>query len=155
MPSVSLDQVSFSYTSASSVLEAVSLHLGPGWTGVVGGNGSGKSTLLALIAGGLAPTAGLVRIEPASSAPVLCPQEVERPDGAIGALATSTDGAARRWTGRLGLDPEGFQHWPTLSPGERKRWQVAAALAAEPAVLQLGEPTNHLDSQGVASWWRP
>jgi ATPase subunit of ABC transporter with duplicated ATPase domains len=32
-----------------------------------------------------------------------------------------------------------------LSPGERKRWQVGAALAAEPAVLMLDEPTDHLD----------
>jgi len=32
-----------------------------------------------------------------------------------------------------------------LSPGERKRWQIGAALASAPDVLLLDEPTNHLD----------
>jgi ATPase subunit of ABC transporter with duplicated ATPase domains len=35
----------------------------------------------------------------------------------------------------------------TLSDGERKRAQIAAALWLEPGVLALDEPTNHLDSQ--------
>src|SRR5262249_49413130 len=38
--------------------------------------------------------------------------------------------------------------WPSLSPGERRRWQIAAALAREPRVLLLDEPTNHLDAEG-------
>ncbi|MFR3052255.1 MAG: ATP-binding cassette domain-containing protein, partial [Eggerthella lenta] len=33
-----------------------------------------------------------------------------------------------------------------LSHGERKRIQIACALAAEPQVLALDEPTNHLDA---------
>ena len=35
--------------------------------------------------------------------------------------------------------------WETLSPGERRRWQLGAALHAEPDVLLLDELTNHLD----------
>jgi ATPase subunit of ABC transporter with duplicated ATPase domains len=38
-----------------------------------------------------------------------------------------------------------FDRWASLSPGERKRWQIAAALADDPEVLLLDEPTNHLD----------
>jgi ATPase subunit of ABC transporter with duplicated ATPase domains len=34
-----------------------------------------------------------------------------------------------------------------MSPGERKRWQIAAALAREPDVLLLDEPSNHLDAR--------
>jgi ATPase subunit of ABC transporter with duplicated ATPase domains len=45
----------------------------------------------------------------------------------------------------MALDTEGLTRWPSLSPGERKRWQIAAALAREPDVLLLDEPTNHLD----------
>jgi ATPase subunit of ABC transporter with duplicated ATPase domains len=37
--------------------------------------------------------------------------------------------------------------WPTLSPGERKRWQIGAALYQAPDVLLLDEPTNHLDQE--------
>ncbi|HEU4615058.1 MAG TPA: ATP-binding cassette domain-containing protein, partial [Kofleriaceae bacterium] len=36
--------------------------------------------------------------------------------------------------------------WDTLSPGERRRWQIGAALSAEPDVLLLDEPTNHVDA---------
>ena len=50
--------------------------------------------------------------------------------------------------GRLSIDPGGFGRWNTLSPGERKRWQLAAALASNPHVLLLDEPTNHLDADG-------
>ncbi len=32
-------------------------------------------------------------------------------------------------------------------PGERKRWQIASALAAAPDALLLDEPTNHLDNE--------
>jgi len=38
--------------------------------------------------------------------------------------------------------------WGTLSYGERKRLQIAAALSVRPAILALDEPFNHLDSNG-------
>ena len=148
MPAVHLEHLSFSYTSAVDVLTDVTVHLGPGWTGVVGANGVGKTTLLSLVLGRLAPTAGVVRLEPALPLPMLCPQEVEDLTDDIALFAHATDGAARRWLGRLRLDPDHIDRWPTLSPGERKRWQIAAALAAEPSVLLLDEPTNHLDGSG-------
>ena len=67
MPSVHLERVRYSYTSSFDVLQDVDLHLGRGWTGVIGANGTGKTTLLALIAGKLRPTADRVRIDPPSS----------------------------------------------------------------------------------------
>jgi ATPase subunit of ABC transporter with duplicated ATPase domains len=150
VPAVHLDSVSFSYSSAVDVLIDVDLHLGPGWTGVVGPNGAGKSTLLRLVAGMLPPSSGSVRCEPADPKPVLCPQEVEAVTPDIDGLAARWDRAAHRWRGLLGLDPAQLSRWPSLSPGERKRWQVGAALAAEPAVLLLDEPTNHLDAGAAA-----
>ena len=50
----------------------------------------------------------------------------------------------------LSLRADELARWPTLSPGERKRWQVGAALAARPDVLILDEPTNHLDAEARA-----
>jgi ATPase subunit of ABC transporter with duplicated ATPase domains len=49
--------------------------------------------------------------------------------------------------GRLRLEAGDLSRWATLSPGERKRWQLAAALARAPDILLLDEPTNHLDSE--------
>jgi ATPase subunit of ABC transporter with duplicated ATPase domains len=50
----------------------------------------------------------------------------------------------------LRLQPDDLARWSTLSPGERKRWQLGAALAREPDVLLLDEPTNHLDESARA-----
>jgi ATPase subunit of ABC transporter with duplicated ATPase domains len=147
MPAIHLEHLSFSYTSAVVVFEDLSLHFGPGWTGVVGPNGGGKSTLLGLIAGDLVVDMGSVRLDPHDAHVVRCRQEVDEPTDEIEAFSTSIDGAARRWLGLLALDPSAFWRWSTLSPGERKRWQLGAALAAEPHVLLLDEPTNHLDRE--------
>ena len=64
------------------------------------------------------------------------------------ALAASDEPGAARWRRRLALEPDELERWDTLSPGERKRWQLGAALAEGPDVLLLDEPTNHLDAAG-------
>jgi len=143
---VRLVDLSFSYADSVPILREVSLALAPGWTGIVGANGAGKTTLLRLVTGGLEPTAGHVRFDPPSATIAICPQTVETITPAIQALATARDGLSRRIHGELALDAPALSRWPTLSPGERKRWQVGAALAAEPAVLILDEPTDHLDA---------
>jgi len=142
---VHLDRVSFSYSSAVEVFEAVSVHIGGGWTGVVGANGAGKSTLLSLIAGELSPSEGRLILDPAGARVARCRQEVDTATPEIRVLAEAMDGLSRKWIGRLGIDPGTFERWETLSPGERKRWQLAAALSSEPNILLLDEPTNHLD----------
>jgi len=63
----------------------------------------------------------------------------------IRAFSTATDGLSRKWAGLLEIEPSTFHRWDTLSPGERKRWQLGAALASDPTILLLDEPTNHLD----------
>ena len=142
---VRLSGLSFSYTDSVSTLSDVTLTLATGWTGVVGPNGAGKTTLLRLIAGDLEPTAGHVNLDPPRGVIRACPQTVEAMPPEIAAFAHATDGVARRIHGELRLDAFSLARWPTLSPGERKRWQVGAALSAEPAVLMLDEPTDHLD----------
>lgn len=150
MPAVHFAHVSFEYSSAVEVFSDVTVHVGDGWTGVVGANGSGKSTFFSLIAGSCEPTVGSVTIDPADAIVIRCHQEVERLSSDITDLAASYEAHARRWIGRLDLDPTTLERWPTLSPGERKRWQLAAALAADPDVLLVDEPTNHLDSSARA-----
>ena len=142
---VRLADLSFSYDSVP-ILREVSIQLACGWTGIVGANGAGKTTLLRLITADLEPTSGHVHFDPPSISFAICPQTVETITPAIDALAVATDRVARRIHGDLALDAGSLARWPTLSPGERKRWQVGAALAAEPSVLILDEPTDHLDA---------
>jgi ATPase subunit of ABC transporter with duplicated ATPase domains len=142
---VRISGLSFSYTDSVPILTGVTFTLATGWTGVVGPNGAGKTTLLRLIAGEVEPTAGHVNFDPPRGVIRACAQTVETMTPEIASFARATDGVARRIHGELRLDAAALARWPTLSPGERKRWQVGAALGAEPAVLMLDEPTDHLD----------
>ena len=144
-PFLSLTSVSFGYQA--DLLSAVDLDIGPGWHGLVGPNGSGKSTLLSLIAGDLRPQSGRISV----SGPVVhCVQVIDAPTGDVVDLAESFDPFDFALRGRLGLDPATIDRWPTLSPGERRRWQVAAAVRQAPDILLLDEPTNHLDQDALA-----
>jgi ATPase subunit of ABC transporter with duplicated ATPase domains len=148
MPSLRTHGLASPYANTWS-LAAIDLHLTPGWTGLVGPNGAGKTTLLRLLSRALAPASGRVVYDPPELSVVTCPQGVEEHSPELGRLAAAP-GPSRRLLGLLGLDPPQLARWPSLSPGERKRWQIFAALAAEPDVLLLDEPTNHLDAEANA-----
>jgi ATPase subunit of ABC transporter with duplicated ATPase domains len=148
MPSVRVSRLSFAHSDAAPLFDQASFHLSAGFTGLVGANGAGKSTLLRLLLGELRPASGAVERDPRGGVALLCPQSVEALDAAVRSFAASWDAGPARLRGELGLDEEQLARWPSLSPGERKRWQLGAALAAEPDVLLLDEPTNHLDAEG-------
>ncbi|MEX2505057.1 MAG: ATP-binding cassette domain-containing protein, partial [Egicoccus sp.] len=121
------------------------------FVGVVGANGAGKSTLLRLLTGDLVATAGHLDVQ-STARPRLVPQEVGELTDDVRAFAWQWDGVAERLRRRLDLDPDDLhpatgRGWSALSPGQRKRWQIAAVLADEPDLLLLDEPTNHLDGQ--------
>jgi len=147
MSAIHFNQVSFAYSSAVPIIEDATFDLGPGWTGLIGANGAGKSTLLHLMAGSHPPNQGTVSIEPQGLAPVLCDQRVDNLTSDIGHFAWDWERDAVRMKGQLRLVAERLDRWTTLSPGERKRWQIGAALSSFPDVLLLDEPTNHLDAQ--------
>ncbi len=142
-----LVRVDFAYRESVSILSGVSLDLGPGWTAVVGANGGGKTTLLRLLAGELRPDAGAIERHSPSALVHLCRQRVDDAGSAVGDFAASWERAAIRLRARLDLEPEMLERWSTLSPGQRKRWQIGAALHARPDALLLDEPTNHLDGE--------
>jgi ATPase subunit of ABC transporter with duplicated ATPase domains len=149
-PSLRVHRLSFAHNDAVPLLDGADFHLSAGWTGLVGENGAGKTTLLRLLAGELRPDSGHVRCEPPAAAIVVCPQTVEHLTAEIERFSDRSDAVARRLTGELELDAASLARWSTLSPGERKRWQIGAALADDADVLLLDEPTNHLDAAGRA-----
>jgi len=145
MPSILVRRAAFSYDDGKPVLADVDLHLTAGFTGLVGENGAGKTTLLALLAGDARPDKGSIVRDPPDARVNACPQTVDEESPLVTRFGRDHSGAARSLRGRLSLDPEALERWETLSPGERKRWQIGAALAGEPDVLLLDEPETHLD----------
>ncbi|MFO7565841.1 MAG: ATP-binding cassette domain-containing protein [Enhygromyxa sp.] len=153
MPRICMRRVVFEHGGRGPFATPFDLDLEPGWTGVVGPNGVGKTTLLRLIAGELACTSGSIRLCKAPAGPRVLAQTVDWTP----TLAAELERFAHDWSARAGrlrsrlqLDPEALGRWPTLSPGERKRWQLGAALADEPPILLCDEPGNHLDARARA-----
>ena len=153
-------------------IEGVDLSLAPGEVvAIIGRNGSGKSTLLKVAAGILRPASGRVLLDgedlaaiPArraarSIAGVAQEEDVDFPYsvrdvvslGRIphsGAFARESDrdrAAVEAALAALDLVELAERPIPSLSGGERRRAFLARALAQEPAVLLLDEPTAHLD----------
>ena len=138
---------------------------------VIGGNGSGKSTLLSWMASGRPPTvaAGDVQSSPASSGrpEPLPPVEGREPISASGSIVVAgrigyvpqslpepdqPGATAALWRVGVGQAGKGLlhpRHWSRpigeLSEGNRRRVQFALAIAADPEVLIVDEPTNYLD----------
>jgi len=125
---------------------------------VIGPSGAGKSTLLRLLAGLERPDAGAVQLRGRA---VFVDQDRTVLERSV--LANATFGlelagvnrreAARRglpWLERVGLADKLALPAPRLSGGERARLGLVRALALEPDVLFLDEPTQALDPGNVA-----
>ncbi|MCA9627450.1 MAG: ABC-F family ATP-binding cassette domain-containing protein [Myxococcales bacterium] len=141
-----LQNVAFGFPDAAPLFSGVDLQLEPGVWGLVGPNGAGKSTLLRVMAAALAPSAGR-RLGPAAGDVAWCAQRVDEPGADVRLLAEAYERQALRWQQRLALEPSMLERWSSLSPGERRRWQLAAALNREPELLLLDELSNHIDTQ--------
>jgi tungstate transport system ATP-binding protein len=143
------------------LLDRVSLTLAAGPpTVLVGPNGSGKTTLLRIAMGLLAPSSGQVRWGGrAESAPTQRAFVFQRPvmlrrsvvanvQYALAAAGVPRAGRAARaqqLLASVGLEGLATRPARKLSGGEHQRLSLARALARDPAVLFLDEPTASSD----------
>ena len=152
--SLQIQKLYFSYpTSHVTLFEDFSLQFYDGWTCVAGSNGCGKSTLLKLIAGLLVPDNGKISGAGVGDATcggiIYCPQETAEIPENLYSVFWNDDNEVRRFFSLLHVTEEMIGRYDSLSGGEKKRIQIACALADRPSVLLLDEPTNHLDLETV------
>ncbi len=136
------------------IVRDLDLTFGPGGpTVLLGPNGSGKSTLIRLAMGLVAPTSGRIgwggRDAPGERLAMVFqrPVMLRRTAGANVAYALSRRDDARiaELLGRVGLAHLGERPARKLSGGEQQRLALARALARDPEILFLDEPTASLD----------
>lgn len=170
-PTLRCEQVSFAY-GAVEVLSAISCEVAAGEIlGLLGPNGSGKSTLMRLLSGVRAPQAGRVMYDSRdvrtysrdelARAIAVVPQEtaIELPFsvlevvlmgrspylGTFGFESAHDLAVAQHAMEQTGVAELATREVHALSGGERQRVILARALAQEPRVLLLDEPTAFLD----------
>jgi ABC-2 type transport system ATP-binding protein len=172
-PILEIRQLSKTYASGLQALKPVDLDIHRGEIfALLGPNGAGKTTLIGLVCGLLRPSAGTVRVDgfdiqrdyrSARALIGLVPQELATE------MFETPMAAAAFSRGLFGCPPDpalvervlrGLTLWErrkdriqTLSGGMKRRVMIAKALAHEPRLLFLDEPTAGVDVELRRDMW--
>ena len=151
---------------STAALTGASFEIGKGITGLLGANGAGKTTLLGLMLGMHRPDGGRLEVlgrDPWTLGPEVrarvgyapehdsLPEDVRAHDcvrhfaevHGLPRREAQTRASDALW--EVGLGEERFRAVGTMSTGQRQRVKLALAIAHDPEVVLLDEPTNGLD----------
>lgn len=172
-PIIEMDHLSFAYQEQPA-LQEVTVKVSRGdFIGIIGPNGGGKTTLLKLIMGFLKPTLGSIKVfgkNPSESIQQIAyvPQNIRLDrQFPISVLEVVLLGRLSHlpWYGRyqevdlkaaeVALEKVGIlelkeRAFGTLSGGQAQRTLIARALASQPELLLLDEPTASVDASAQA-----
>jgi zinc transport system ATP-binding protein len=175
-PVVAIKDLEFAY-NGRVVLTGVNLDIHEHeFISIIGPNGGGKSTLLKLILGLLHPDRGSVRVfgEPPKRArprigylPQHAHHDPQFPTTVVevvmmgrlgkrlrlGPFGKSDQRQAREVLKKVGLEDLAGRSFSDISGGQRQRVLIARALASEPDLLLLDEPTSHIDVAAVNEFY--
>lgn len=150
----------------TTALDGATLTVGHGVTGLLGANGAGKTTLFGMLLGLHVPDEGQVEVlglDPSTAGPQVrarvgyAPEHHRLPDDLravdfVRHIAEIHGLPHREATGRasdalweVGLGEERFRPLGTMSTGQRQRVKLAQAIAHDPILMLLDEPTDGLD----------
>jgi tungstate transport system ATP-binding protein len=144
---IRFDEVTIA-VGAVTLLDRLSLTLAAGApTVLIGPNGAGKSTVLRAAMGLLRPTAGRIlrEGEPRRAIVFQRPTMLRRTAEANVRYAMRGADRTRELLALVGMEHAAMRPARRLSGGEQQRLALARALARDPSILFLDEPTASLD----------
>src|SRR5687767_15044141 len=172
-PVIAISQLTKRYASGLEALKSVDLEIRKGEIfALLGPNGAGKTTLISIVCGIVTPTSGTVRVE---GRDIIRDYRVTRSKIGLVPQELTTDTFETVWAtvsfsrGLFGRAPnpaylekvlQQLSLWDrrndrirTLSGGMKRRVLIAKALAHEPEILFLDEPTAGVDVELRRDMW--